>query len=293
MVYIMLIYRGMLEFLSYIFYFIVASASPLQRRWLATTKNISNKGQIHFSFQVALITVLLSLALPFFSPFYLTGNFLYLIGLSLICGIFGAGYFISSYTAQKHVEAGVTTLVSNIYTPVTIVLATFFLNEKLTTIQIFGTVLLLVGMLVVSQKHRIGKFKFDKYFMLMVLSGIMLGVCLTAERTLQKITGFSAGTMLSWWLQCIFLGLATIIRQDKSTYSKKDITITGTLRFLQSLSWVILIFVVGNLSLVSAITTFKVVIIFIAAAVFLKEREDLPRKIIGSLIALAGLLLMK
>lgn len=293
MVYIMLIYRGMLEFLSYIFYFIAGSASPLQRRWLATTKNISNKGQIHFAFQVTLITVLLSLALPFFSPFYLAGNILYVLGLAIICGIFGAAYFISSYIAQKHIEAGLTTLVSNIYTPVTIFLATFFLNEKLTTIQIFGTILLLIGMLIVSQKHRIGKFKFDKYFMLMVLSGIMLGVCLTAERTLQKITGFSASTMLSWWLQCIFLGLATIITQDKSAYSKKDITITGTLRFLQSLSWVILIFVVGNLSLVSAITTFKVVIIFIAAAIFLKEREDLPRKIIGSLIALAGLLLMK
>ena len=68
--------------------------------------------------------------------------------------------------------------------------------------------------------------------------------------------------------------------------------VTGGLRFLQSLSWVILIFMVGNLSIVSSITTFKVVIVFIAAAIFLKERSDLPRKIIGSLVALAGLLLM-
>lgn len=283
----------MIEFLSYIFYFIAASASPLQRRWLATTKNLNNKGQIHFAFQVTFITVVLSLLLPIFKPFHLTGNLSYLIGLSLVCGIFGAGYFISSYTAQKHVEAGVTTLVSNIYTPVTIVLATFFLNEKLTTVQIFGTALLLVGMLIVSQKHKIGKFKFDKYFMLMVLSGVALGVSLTAERALLKTTGFTAGTMFSWWMQCAFLGLATLITHNRSQYSKKDITITGGLRFLQSLSWVILIFVVGNLSLVSAITTFKVVIIFISAAIFLKEREGLPRKIAGSFVALAGLLLMK
>lgn len=283
----------MIEFFSYIFYFIAASASPLQRRWLATTKNLDNKGQIHFAFQVTFITVVLSLLLPIFKPFKLEGDFAYLIGLSVICGIFGAGYFISSYTAQKHVEAGVTTLVSNIYTPVTIVLATFFLNEKLTTVQIFGTALLLVGMLIVSQKHRIGKFKFDRYFMLMVLSGVMLGISLTAERALQKMTGFTAGTMFSWWMQCAFLGVATLLTKNKSEYSKQDIAITGGLRFLQSLSWVILIFVIGNLSLVSAITTFKVVIIFIAAAIFLKEREDLTRKIMGSLIALAGLLLMK
>lgn len=283
----------MLVFLSYLFYFIAASASPLQRRWLATRKNSNNTGQINFAFQVALVAVILSLFLPFFKPFSLRGDIFYLFGLSMACGIFGAGYFISFFTAQKYVEAGVSVLVNNIYTPITIVLATMFLNEKLTVIQIFGTVLLLVGMVIVSKKHRVGKFKFDKYFMLMVLSGVALGVSLTAERALQKITGFTAGTMLSWWAQCAFLGLVTLITYNKNEYTKKDIVITGVLRFFQSLSWVILIFAVGNLSLVSAITTFKVVIIFIAAAIFLNEREYLFRKIIGSLVALVGLLLMK
>jgi drug/metabolite transporter (DMT)-like permease len=279
--------------LSYLFYFLAASASPLQRRWLATQKNINNKGQIHFAFQVTLVTVFLSLLLPLFKPFYLGSNPYYLILLAVTCGLFGAGYFVSSYTAQKYVEAGVSTLVSNIYTPITIALATIFLNEKLTPLQLLGTVLLLTGIAIVSKKHKVGKFKFDKHFMLMLLSGVMLGVSLTAERALQKATGFTAGTMISWWAQCAVLGMFAILTRSRSEYSKKDIAITGGLRFLQSLSWVILIFVVGNLSLVSAITTFKVVLIFIAAAIFLKEREDLPRKIMGSVIALAGLLLMK
>ncbi|MFA4853168.1 MAG: DMT family transporter [Bacteroidales bacterium] len=283
----------MLTLLSYLFYFVAASASPLQRRWLATRKNANNTGQISLAFQVALITVVLSLLLPIFKPFNFQGSSLALIVLTLVSGVFGAGYFISFYTAQKYVEAGISTLVNNIYTPITIVLATLFLNEKLTTLQILGTVLLLIGMVIVSKKHRIGKFKFDKYFMLMVLSGVMLGVSLTAERALQKTTGFTAGTMLSWWSQCAILGIVTFATNNKNDYTKKDIAITGVLRFFQSLSWVILIFSVGNLSLVSAITTFKIVIIFIAAAIFLKERDDLPRKIIGSLVALAGLLLMK
>lgn len=283
----------MIAFLSYLFYFIAATVSPLQRRWLATHRNIKNEGQIRLAFQVTFITVILSFTLPLFERFHLQGNIFHLVGLSLICGLFGAGYFVFSYTAQKHVEAGVSTLVSNIYTPVTIILATLFLNENLTLVQILGTTLLLIGMLVVSKKHRIKKFKFDKYFMLMVLSGVFLGVSLVAERALMKITGFSAGVMFSWWFQCLFLGIATLVTHSKSIYSKKDIVITGVLRFLQSLSWVVLIFVVGNLSLVSAITTFKVVIVFIAGAIFLREREDLPIKIIGSIIALVGLLLMK
>ncbi len=282
----------MLIFLSYIFYFIAATTSPLQRRWLAT-KQKDNLGQINFAFQVSFIVVILSLLLPFFQPFLLQGNLFSLFWLSLACGIFGAGYFISYFVAQRHVEAGVSTLVNNIYTPITILLATLFLNEKLTTIQIFGTIFLLVGMVIVSKKHRIGKLKFDKYFMLVVFSGVFMGILLTAERALQKITGFTAGTMLSWWATCLFLGILTLITKNKNTHTQKDIAVTGVLRFFQSLSWVILIFMVGNLSLVSSITTFKVVIVFIAAAIFLKEREDLPRKILGSLVALVGLLLMK
>ncbi|MDQ5954142.1 MAG: family transporter [Patescibacteria group bacterium] len=283
----------MIIILSYIFYFIAASVSPLQRRWLAVNKNVGNTGQINFTFQVMLVITILSVFLPLFEPMHFTGNPFKLVVLSLICGVFGAITFVFSYTAQRHIEAGVTSIIGNVYTPVAIILSTLFLSEGLNTTQILGTVLLLAGVVVVSKKHRIGRFKFDKYFIMMLLSGVFLGFVVVAERALQKTTGFSAGTMLSWWSQCLFLGIAVLITKSKNVYSHKDILITGTLRFFQALSWVTLIFIVGNLSLVSSITTFKVVIVFIAAAIFLKEREDVPRKILGSIIALAGLLLMK
>lgn len=283
----------MVIFLSYLFYFIAASASPLQRRWLATRKDAGNKEQIDFAFRVTLVTVVLSLAIPLFSPFKLEGNLYHLILLSLVCGVGGAGFFTASYIAQKHIEAGVSSVVTNIYTPITIVLASILLHEGLTSIQIIGTVLLLIAMVVVSKKHRIGRFRFDKYFLLMLSAGVMLGATITAERTLMNITGFTAGTLLSWWSQCAALGVAVLITKSRYAYSHRDVIITGALRFLQSLSWVILLFVVGNLSVVSSVTTFKVVVVFLAAAIFLKEREDLPRKIFGSVIAVAGLLLMK
>lgn len=279
--------------LSYIFYFVAASISPLQRRWLATRDYVSHEGQIDFAFKTAGICSFLSLTFPFFSPLYFHGNRTTILIMAVACGLFGAAYWMSLFSAQSHVDAGVTNIVLNIYTPVTIILATLFLNEKLSAVQLIGTSLLLVGMIIVSKKHRIGMFKFDKYFLLVLFSGVMLGMLLTIERALIKYTGFSAGTILSWGSQLMFLGIAVFATKSSCKYSKKDISITGGFRFLQSLSWVILIVVVGNLSLVSAVTTFKVVIIFIAAAIFLKEREDLQRKTVGSLIALVGLLLMK
>ncbi len=282
----------MAALLAYLFYFIAACASPLQRRHLAVKKDGNPLGQIHFSFQVMSVLAILGLFIPLFTPLHFSSDHVQVVVLTFICAIFGAAYFICNYIAQKHVEAGVTSLVSNIYTPFAIIGGTLFLGEGLSPQQMLGTVLLLIGIVIVSKKHRTGTFKFDKYFVLMAASGIMLGVLLVTERALQLETGLAAATLLSWWGQFFALGIAVLVTKSKSAYSYTDIGITGFLRFLQALSWVILVFVVGNLSVVSSVTTFKVVLMFILGAVFLHEREDLPRKIFGSVIALAGLLLM-
>ncbi len=278
-------------FLVYLFYFVAASASPLQRRWLATKREEDN--QIAFAFHTVLIVAVLGLALPLFSAFRISGSPVQIALLCLACAASGSAYFIFNYTAQRHVEAGITNLIVNIYTPVTIVIATFFLGEGLKPMQMVGTILLLLSVVIVSKKHRLGRFKFDKYFVMMVASGVLLGVLLSAERGLMKTTGFTAGTLFSWWSQCIGLGFLVLLTRSRSAYSTQDTLVTGGLKFLQAISWVVLLYIVGNLSVVSAVTTFKIVIIFGAAAIWLHERDDIKRKIIGCLIALLGLILMK
>ena len=159
--------------------------------------------------------------------------------------------------------------------------------------QIFGTILLLVAVVLISKKHRIGTFRFDKYFLLTVLGGVFLGVLIVAERALMKTTGFSAAIIMSWGSQAFFLGIVALYTKSKHRYSPKEVISMGLVKFLSATSWVIMVYVVGNISLVSSVSTFKVVTVFIAAALFLGEREDLPRKIFGSIIAVIGLLLMK
>ncbi len=279
--------------LSYIFYFIASTFSSLQIRWLTKKKNLKSNEQIHFLFQVIFILFLGSLTFPLFSRFYLTGNYFHLFLLTLISGIFGTGCNLLSIMAQKHLDASVTSIVGNIYTPITIFLSSLFLREGLTNLQVIGTILLLTAIIIVSKKHRTERFTFDKYFLFTVLSGVLLSILLVAERALMKTTGFSAGIIMSWGSQAFFLGLVVLFTKSKKIYTNAEILGTGIVRFLGATSWVILVYVVGNLSLVSSITTFKVIVVFITAAIFLNEREDMPRKIFGSIIAVLGLLLMK
>lgn len=284
----------MLSLVAYLFYFFASTLSPLQRRWLSINREGELRGQINFASRVILIMCVLgTFTLPWVKPFEFNGEVLHLVGLALICGLFGAGFWVASYTAQRHVDAGITTLVGKVYMPVTIVLSTLLLDEKLVGTQAIGAVVLFFSILLISKKHRIGRFSFDKYFVMMLASSVMLGVLLVAERALQKVTGFTTGTLLSWWSQAVAIGVVSLFSKEKSGHTAVDTAITGVVRFLAAFSWVFLLYTVGNLSLVSTISTFGVVIVFITAALFLGEREDLGRKLLGSVLAVIGLLLMK
>lgn len=281
----------MVELLFYLFYFVSSTGSTLQRRELATRRT-NDTGQIDFAFRVMTMTFFLSFVLIFFNHPYLNQSLFTILTLATICGVFGAVAIGSQYVAQRHVEAGITSLAGNIYTPVTIVLGTLLLHEHLKPRQAVGAVILLVAVVLVSNKHRISRWRFDRYLWLMILCGVTLAFVLTAERSLIKNNGIASGTWISWGAQSLSLGIAAIIAKTRSQYNFKDTMYTGSLRFLQQLSWVVLVTVVANISLVSAVTTFKIVLVFITGAIFLKERKDLKRKIIGSLIATFGLLLM-
>lgn len=279
--------------LSYLFYFTASTASSLQMRWVTKKKDLDSNAQALFTFQVIFILFLGSLTFPLFSPFYLSSNYLHIFLLALVCGVCGIGANLFNIVAQKHLEAGVSVLVDKVYVPISIFLSFVLLQERLNHLQIFGTVLLLTAMILVSKQHRIGRFSFDRYFLLTVLGGAFLGVLIVAERALMKATGFSAGIIISWGFQAFFLGLVALFIKSKHTYSPTEVLSTGLIRFLSATSWVTMVWVVGNLSLTSAVSTFKVVTVFLAAALFLHEREDLPRKIFGSIVAVLGLLLMR
>jgi len=279
--------------LIYVGFFLVTTLSSLQRRFVIKRKDSEGLDQIRFAFEVMCILVIGSIVMQFFSPLYFSGSKLYLVFLSLICGVFGMGFFALNFMAQKHIDAGVSNVILNICTPLTIIFSSVFLRESLTNIQILGTALLLTSIILISQKHRISRFNFDKYFWMILLSGVFLSILLVAERTLQIQTGLTGATILSWGSQCFFLGLLTLALKSKHTYTNSEVLTTGILQLFSSIAYVVLLFYIGNLSLVSAVTTFKIVTVFIAAAIFLGEREDMPRKIFGSILAVIGLLLIK
>ncbi len=112
---------------AYIFYFIAASASPLQRRWLAKNKSLTLRQQITFTFQISFVLALCSLLLPLWKPITYTGdNIPLVITLTLGTMFFGGGFYLISYITDKHLDAGIKSFTSNLSTPLVILFSTLF-----------------------------------------------------------------------------------------------------------------------------------------------------------------------
>jgi drug/metabolite transporter (DMT)-like permease len=279
-------------FLAYVFYFVAASASPLYRRWSAKKQpDDGNKLKAAFYSNAVLACMAPLLFIHGSLPAHIP--VIKIIILAVLAGVFGTAFIAFQYNAQKHVDAGLTTVISNIYTPVVIILSTLFLGEKLKGLQFVGTGLLLYAAIIMSKKHKISRFKYDTYFMQMLCSGMFLGVTLIIERLMIKSVGLPLAFTLSWLTQTAGIGLVSLSDKRPLGVPRRVIGTTGVLRFFQIYAFGLLIVISGNLSIVSSITTFKVVIIVAVAALFMNEKDHLREKIIGSLVALAGLLLMK
>lgn len=142
--------------LAYLFYFVPSTASSLQRRHLALRRD-TYKGQIDFAFRVTLITFVLSFVLIFFKKPEFNQSFTTIVLLMIVCGVTGSIPIAAQYIAQRHVKTGLTTLIGNVYTPITLLLSAILLHESLKSRQIVGTILLLISVVLVSRKHRLGR----------------------------------------------------------------------------------------------------------------------------------------
>lgn len=282
----------MTAILAYIFFFVAATASPLQRRHQS---KVTKTDPIILAAWTQAFVWVLGLSLLYRAD---TSSFewsWHLAFLSLGLLISSPLFFYLSYKSQKHVDATQSIILSNIYTPVAIALALLFLGDALTKTQIIGAIILFFAMILISIE-RVGNksFAFSKHSFEMLTSGIFLGIVLFLEKATMDLVGNRVGIVFSWTAQIIGLfALVYAIRGIHKLPTKREILVSGSLRYAQQLSWVTLLIVVGNLALVSAVTTFKIVFIFLGAFIFLKERDHLARKFLGVAIAIIGLLLMK
>jgi len=198
------------------------------------------------------------------------------------------------FRALKKVEISEFAVLYQISVLTTVLIAIFLLGEKFFLQQFIGLILVIAAVILVSWKNT--KLKMTKYEIIAIISAIFYGAAFINDAyILRSYDAFSytfyafLGPGLATWL---------VFRKDVNPFSLFDRKIVKTVllsTFLYSIAVVsvYLAYQAGrNAAQISALGNTQTILIVILAAIFLKERDKIPRKLFAAALSVAGVILL-
>lgn len=264
------------------------TALGVLQRVIAISSNNQRAMSVLFNF----IAAGMALILFFITGSYKTFSFPsgYQPWLVLLVASFGYGMFERGrFVASKLLDASLLTTIANINVLVAFTGSLFLYNEKLTSNKIIGALLVISSLMLVSLGK--SKKKFPLKSILIVL-GIysMLGIGWMFDKSGAYFFNVGTYNIFIWIVPIIFIYFPHIefkfIKQELKIASWKVFLLAG-------LNVVGYFFQLKALSLAEATKVIPVlqtatILTVIAGIILLKERENVVRKIIAGLIAVAG-----
>jgi len=248
---------------------------------------------IAFSIAFQLACGLIALIVGFLSQNLSWPVNLNLLWLNLILAAFLYGFGNTLLFKSLHlIEASKLTIIFASRAPFTILASTLLLHEILSPKQLFGALLILLGTVFVSYKSN--KLVFGKGEVFAVLAAMCFGFAVTNDRfIIQSIPVYSY--MVYAFLSSAILMAIIYPQQIKpiKLFMNQSVFprffLVSLLYFLVGLTFYSALSI-GNSSQIGTINLTSVVIIVLLSIIFLKERDNLFKKLLGALISFIGLL---
>ncbi len=241
-----------------------------------------------------LIAAFLALIIFVFSGDYINfsipnnwGAWLTLIIACLMYGLFERGRF----QVAKQLDASVFSVIANISLLVAFIGSLFLYGEVLTVNKILGVLLIMIALFLVSYVNKTTKIIFS-------LSGVMMGILISSFLGLGWMLDkkgslyFNASTysFLVWTVPIIiiyfpYVELRDIIREFKinswKIFVMAGLNVSGYLLQLKALSIYEATIVLPFIQIYSLFTV-------LLGIILLKEKENIPRKVLAGILALVG-----
>lgn len=221
----------------------------------------------------------------------------------VVAGVCFAAANTLGYVVLQYVDAAIGALLATFNIITSVVFATLIINEGLTTRQLIGGFVLLLSMYLVLSL-RFSEYRHNRLWLGLALSLVasaFYGVAMTSEKYLLNHVSLQTYLTFGWGFQCIgMLAVAALLGKTvhadfgllKSKSFWRWAMPASTLRISGGFIFVTSLKLANNLSLVSALTGFRVLLAAIFAAYLLGEREYLTRKYEAALLAVGGIAIM-
>ena len=197
-------------------------------------------------------------------------------------------------TVRTGVEVSVYSIISQLSTVFMIVAGLLFFKEPFILSKIIGSILIIASNVLIFYKK--GKFHFNKYVGIAVLSQIAFSFALFFDVNISSNFNLAMYTFISLFLPAIFIILIERIKIsdiviEYKNGDKKSLWITGV-------SWGLMIicglrsFQLGQVTTVAALFALTVLINVLIGYAFLKEKDSLLKKIIAAIVIIISVWLI-
>jgi drug/metabolite transporter (DMT)-like permease len=282
-------------YLTLAIYFVAASSYSLLQRKYAQSSQIPLKliPALVFGVMVYPAGVITALCVGDIWIHWQWQSIALLLLACLTLGLFN----VVPYRINKYIDTTQYLIISNIYTPVVVLIGAFLLHEAFSGTQFLGMGLLITGVVLVAARGlRKGTFSFDRHSAELALLSIFLGIGLGAEKACLSYMSPAAYMIIGWGMQAA----ATFFFARQDLHAIRHIDRTGLKELLQLgtarsghvIGFFMSVALSRNVALMASVTSFRIPLVFIASIFILKERDHLARKFVGVGIATAGLLLL-
>lgn len=215
-------------------------------------------------------------------------NFFIIAVFSMVAGVLKyRGYQL--ITASEVVIFGTTSKFWNV------IGASVFLHESITIQKIFGTIIILLGIAATMYVDK--KFKVNKGIFFVLLAAFLMGLSdISGYYILETIDASSF--QIYFYLLPVFtlLLIQPSVIKKLSYYFKPDRAMKViALSIFDTLGMLALFFAYqsgGKASVIGPLSATKVIVTVILAIIFLKERVNITKKIIGAMITVIGVVLL-
>lgn len=257
-----------------------------------TTKTLKKAGALTVLLElVAGLTALL--LCPFFEFKFPTDIKVYIMfGISIIF------YTISdrvNTTVRSGIEASTFSMLKQLSTTFMIFAGLIFFKEEFVLAKFIGAMLIIFSNVFIFYKR--GKFEFDKYILLGILSNLAYTVALFLDVNISDQFNLPFYVAITLTIPAI---LIMIFEKVKISEIKEEL-INGNKKaiFITSLCWGTMIiaqlraYQLGNVTLVAPLCALTVMINVIVGYLFFNEKDNLLKKIISAILIIIGIILIK
>jgi uncharacterized membrane protein len=224
-------------------------------------------------------------------------NFSFLTWVFLVAsGILFAIANITAYRSNAHIDAAQFAILTNLMAVFTVIIAAIFLSERMTLLQLLGVAVLVSTAALVSVRRTTERtFEISKWSLLAIFSALLAAAALTFEKHLLGQMNVGTYMIIGWGFQT----LAMVVLAAGKWHTLKDfgrkgiikLSSLGILRSLQGITFVIAVSQ-ADIGLLVSIVSYKSVLIFAGGILFLNEKSHLIIRLLGSILATVGLLLV-